>query len=159
MAKKQKTRLEYDFLGEKEIPDSIYYGVQTLRALENFKIPDIPISLAPRFVQALGYLKKTAAPANMDLWELPQEITRAIIVACDAVISGELNDQFIVGAIQGGAGTATNMNANEVIVNKALETVQSVRDIVLDKGLVDKVILEESTTFYPDGGERENIHL
>jgi aspartate ammonia-lyase len=127
--------------------------------LENFKITDIPISLEPRFVQALGYLKKAAAPPNMDLWELPQEITRAIIVACDAVITGELNDQFIVGAIQGGAGTATNMNVNEVIANKALETVQSVRDIVLDKGLVDKVILEESTTFYPDGGERENIYL
>ena len=121
MAKKQKTRLEHDFLGEKEIPDNVYYGVQTLRALENFKITDIPISLEPRFVQALGYVKKAAALANMDLGVLPEEIARAIIVACDAVIAGELNDQFVVDVIQGGAGTSTNMNANEVIANKALE--------------------------------------
>ena len=121
MAKKQKMRLEHDFLGEKEIPDSVYYGVQTLRALENFKITDIPISIEPRFVQALGYVKKAAALANMDLGVLPDEIARAIIAACDAVIAGELNDQFVVDVIQGGAGTSTNMNANEVIANKALE--------------------------------------
>jgi aspartate ammonia-lyase len=121
MAKKQKTRLEHDFLGEKEIPDRVYYGVQTLRALENFKITDIPISIEPRFVQALGYVKKAATLANMDLEVLPEEIARAIIDACDAVIAGELNDQFVVDVIQGGAGTSTNMNANEVIANKALE--------------------------------------
>ena len=121
MAKKQKTRLEHDFLGEKEIPDNVYYGVQTLRALENFKVTDIPISIEPHFVQALGYVKKAAALANMDLGVLPEEIARAIIAACDAVIAGELNDQFVVDVIQGGAGTSTNMNANEVIANKALE--------------------------------------
>jgi aspartate ammonia-lyase len=89
--------------------------------LENFKITDIPISLESRFVQALGYVKKAAAMTNMDLGVLPEEIARAIIVACDAVIAGELNDQFVVDVIQGGAGTSTNMNANEVIANKALE--------------------------------------
>ena len=108
-------------MGEKEISDSVYYGVQTLRALENFKITDIPISIGPRFVQALGYVKKAAALANMDLGVLPDEIARAIIAACDAVIAGELNDQFVVDVIQGGAGASTNMNANEVIANKALE--------------------------------------
>ena len=114
-------RIEHDFLGEKEIPNDVYYGVQTLRALENFKITDIPISIEPKMLQALGYVKKAAALANVDLGVLSEDIGKAIVSACNAVIAGELNDQFVVDAIQGGAGTSTNMNANEVIANKALE--------------------------------------
>jgi len=114
-------RIEHDFLGEKEIPADAYYGVQTLRALENFRITDIPISIEPQMIRALGYVKKAAALANMDLRVLPEEIGEAIVKACDALIAGELVDQFKVDCIQGGAGTSTNMNANEVIANKALE--------------------------------------
>ncbi len=115
------TRTEHDFLGEKEIPNSCYYGIQTLRAVENFKITDIPISIEPRFVQALGHVKKAAALANMDLGVLPENIGKAITEACDAVIAGDFDGQFVVDVIQGGAGTSTNMNANEVIANVALE--------------------------------------
>ncbi|MFH1999317.1 MAG: aspartate ammonia-lyase [Planctomycetota bacterium] len=114
-------RIEKDFLGEKKIPAEAYYGVQTLRAMENFKITDIPISISPRMIKALGYVKKAAAMANMDLGVLPSEIGEAIVKACDYIISGELLKQFKVDVIQGGAGTSTNMNANEVIANKALE--------------------------------------
>lgn len=114
-------RVEKDFLGQKVIPYNAYYGVQTQRAVENFKITDIPISMEPRMIQALGYVKKAAAMANIDLKVLPRDIGEAVLSACDAVISGELNDQFVVDVIQGGAGTSTNMNANEVIANKAIE--------------------------------------
>ncbi len=117
----KKTRTEHDFLGEKEIPADAYYGIQTLRAMENFKITDIPISLESAMISSLGYVKKAAALANMDLGVLDEKIGEAIVSACDAVISCELIDQFRVDVIQGGAGTSTNMNANEVIANKALE--------------------------------------
>ncbi|MGD8367548.1 MAG: lyase family protein [Desulfobacterales bacterium] len=129
-------RKEHDFLGEKEIPGDVYYGVQTLRALENFRITDIPISIEPCMVQALGYVKKAAAMANMDLGVLPETIGEAITAACDEVIAGRLDDQFVVDVIQGGAGTSTNMNANEVIANKALEVLGR------EKGLVDKEKLD-----------------
>jgi aspartate ammonia-lyase len=114
-------RMEHDFLGPREIPAEAYYGVQTMRALENFRITDIPISIEPYMLQALGYVKKAAALANMDLGVLEEGVGAAVVAACEAVIAGELNDQFVVDAIQGGAGTSTNMNANEVIANKALE--------------------------------------
>jgi len=115
------TRIEHDFLGDKEIPADAYYGIQTLRAIENFKITDIPISIEPEMIRALGYVKKASAKANRDLSVLPEDIGNAIVRACDALIAGELVDQFKVDCIQGGAGTSTNMNANEVIANKALE--------------------------------------
>lgn len=114
-------RIEKDFLGEKEIPASAYYGIQTQRAIENFRITDIPVSLEPRMIKALGYVKKAAAIANMDSDVLPENVGKAIVAACDEVIAGEMNDHFVVDVIQGGAGTSTNMNANEVIANKALE--------------------------------------
>src|SRR6476619_2630175 len=115
------TRIEKDFLGQKEIPDDAYYGVQTLRGKENFHITGIPMSLEPNFVKAFGYVKKAAAMANRDLGVLDGKIADAIIVACDRLIAGEMRDQFITDFIQGGAGTSTNMNANEVIANLALE--------------------------------------
>ncbi|MCW5603564.1 MAG: aspartate ammonia-lyase [Burkholderiales bacterium] len=115
-------RIERDFIGERLIPDDVYYGVQTLRAIENFRITGIPVSAEPYFVQAFGCVKKAAAMANRDLGALDPAIAEAIIRACDRVITGEFLDQFPTDMIQGGAGTSTNMNANEVIANLALES-------------------------------------
>ena len=115
------SRIEHDFLGEREIPQHVYYGIQTLRALENFNITGIPIKTEPIFVQALGYVKKAAAMANRDLGVIDPEIAEHIIKACDRVIAGEFDDQFLTDMIQGGASTSVNMNANEVIANVALE--------------------------------------
>jgi aspartate ammonia-lyase len=115
-------RIEKDFLGEKTLPDSAYYGVQTLRGAENFHITGIPMSTEPYFVKAFGYVKKAAALANRDLGVLDARIADAIVAGCDKLIAGEMRDQFITDFIQGGAGTSTNMNANEVIANLALES-------------------------------------
>ena len=115
-------RIEKDFLGEKQIPDDAYYGIQTLRGKENFHITGMPVSREPYFVKAFGYVKKAAAMANRDLGVLDAKVADAIIRACDRLIAGELLDQFVTDFIQGGAGTSTNMNANEVIANLALES-------------------------------------
>ena len=115
------TRREHDFLGELEIPADVYYGIQTCRAVENFRISGMAISSFPRFVQAFGYVKKAAAMANMRLGVLPESIGKYICLACDRVIAGEFTNQFPVDVYQGGAGTSCNMNANEVIANVALE--------------------------------------
>src|SRR5512134_1665738 len=114
-------RREKDFLGEKELPDTAYYGVQTLRGKENFHITGLWMSREPNFVKAFGYVKKAAALANRDLGVLDARIAEAIASACDRLIAGEMRDQFVTDFIQGGAGTSTNMNANEVIANLALE--------------------------------------
>lgn len=114
-------RREHDFLGEREIPKDVYYGIQTLRAIENFHITGIPLKVEPLFVQALGFVKKAAALANAELGVFDKNIAAQIVKASDRVISGEFNDQFITDLIQGGAGTSVNMNANEVIANVALE--------------------------------------
>ncbi|MFN5876052.1 MAG: aspartate ammonia-lyase, partial [Ignavibacteria bacterium] len=114
-------RTEHDFLGERQLPDNAYYGVQTLRGKENFHITGIPISHATSFIVAFAHVKKAAALANKDLGVLDSAVADAICQACDAIAAGELHDQFVVDVIQGGAGTSTNMNANEVIANKALE--------------------------------------
>ncbi len=116
-----KTRIEHDLIGEREVPNERYYGVQTLRALENFDITGIPISHYPRLVHSLAYIKKAAALANAELGLLDAAIAQVIAQACDDVLAGKLNADFVVDAIQGGAGTSTNMNANEVIANRALE--------------------------------------
>ncbi len=115
-------RIEKDFLGEKQIPDDAYYGVQTLRGKENFFISNVPVSREPNFIKAFGYVKKAAAMANRDLGVLDAKIASAIMAACDRLIAGEMLDQFITDFIQGGAGTSVNMNANEVIANLALES-------------------------------------
>ena len=115
-------RIEKDFLGEKQIPDEAYYGVQTMRGKENFHITNMPIAREPYFVKAFGYVKKAAAMANRDLGVLDPTIAEAIMGACDRIIAGEMLDQFVTDFIQGGAGTSVNMNANEVIANLALES-------------------------------------
>eukprot|EP01048_Picozoa_sp_COSAG05_P006885 COSAG05_NODE_466_length_9533_cov_5.547806_6_plen_379_part_00 len=115
------TRLEHDLLGDREVDNSRYYGIQTVRAVDNYQVTDIPISHFPNFPKGLAMVKKAAALANLELGLIPEDVADAIIRACDLIIGGALLDEFVVDMIQGGAGTSTNMNANEVIANLALE--------------------------------------
>ncbi|WP_066387362.1 aspartate ammonia-lyase [Helicobacter himalayensis] len=117
-----KTRKEHDFIGELEIEEGVYYGIQTFRAVENFDITHERLSNFPSFIKALAQVKKAAALANYELKLLDEKIKNAIVEACERIISGEFKEQFVVDMIQGGAGTSTNMNANEVIANIALES-------------------------------------
>ena len=114
-------RVEHDLLGDLAVPAEAWYGIQTQRALDNFSITGVPISHFPALVRALVQVKSAAAWANRELGVLPTEKADAIIAACDEIDAGHLHDQFVVDLIQGGAGTSTNMNANEVIANLALE--------------------------------------
>lgn len=116
-----KTRTEHDLLGNKEIPTEYYFGIQTMRAVENFDISGITLASYPNFIKALGIVKEAAAKANCDLDCLSKEVKDVIVEACQEVKEGKLNVHFVVDMIQGGAGTSTNMNANEVIANRALE--------------------------------------
>ena len=116
-----QTRTEHDLLGEKQIPANAYYGVQTARALENFQISGISIDHYPGFVEAWAIVKLAAARANADVGGLDRQKLAAIEKAAKAVIDGKYHDQFQVDWFQGGAGTSTNMNANEVLANIALE--------------------------------------
>ena len=115
------TRTEHDLLGERDVPAERYYGIQTLRAVENFAITGIPIAHYPRLIKSLAYIKKAAALTNRELGLLDPALADAIARACDEILAGALHDEFVVDVIQGGAGTSTNMNANEVIANRALE--------------------------------------
>ncbi|PSJ46663.1 aspartate ammonia-lyase [Zobellella endophytica] len=115
-----QTRTEYDLLGEQQVPAEAWYGIQTQRAKQNFNITGVPISHFPELIRALAMVKAAAAQANHQLGLLPEHKAAAIEAACADIIEGELHDQFIVDLIQGGAGTSTNMNANEVIANLAL---------------------------------------
>ena len=114
-------RMEHDLLGEKKVPQEAYYGIQTLRGVENFPITGIPISSFPNLIKALAMVKEAAALANSKLKLIPEGVADAIIKACEEIIGGAFHDQFVVDVIQGGAGTSTNMNANEVIANRAIE--------------------------------------
>jgi aspartate ammonia-lyase len=114
-------RTEHDLLGDREVPVQAYYGVHTLRAVENFPITGTPISIYPELIKALAAIKQAAAQANHELGLLDKVRCDAIVGACQELIAGKLHDQFVVDVIQGGAGTSTNMNANEVIANRALE--------------------------------------
>jgi len=116
-----RTRNEHDLLGDRAVPHEYYYGVQTLRALENFNISGVTLSFYPVLIEALAMVKKAAALANNELGLLSKPITDAIVQACDEIINGKFHSHFVVDMIQGGAGTSTNMNANEVIANRALE--------------------------------------
>ena len=114
-------RNEHDLLGDKNVPSAAYYGVHTLRAKENFDITGISIAVYPDLIRALAQIKKAAALANQQLGLLDPKLAAAIAAACDEIGAGKFHDEFIVDVIQGGAGTSTNMNANEVIANRALE--------------------------------------
>jgi aspartate ammonia-lyase len=112
-------RIEKDLIGEKELPKDVYYGIQTLRGFENFRITGL--RLHPALIKGLAMVKKAAALANMELGYIPKEVGAAIVTAADELIDGKLHDQVIVDPIQGGAGTSINMNVNEVIANRAIE--------------------------------------
>jgi aspartate ammonia-lyase len=114
-------RFEHDLLGDRAVPAEAYYGVHTLRALENFPITGMPISIYPDLVIALACVKQAAALANNELSLLDDAKAQAIVKACEEIREGGLLEEFVVDVIQGGAGTSTNMNANEVIANRALE--------------------------------------
>lgn len=116
-----ETRVEKDLLGEAEIPKQALYGIQTWRATQNFNLTGVPLNHFPKFVRALAMVKMAAAKANAELGNLPQEKADVIVRACQDIIDGQHHDAFIVDMIQGGAGTSTNMNANEVITNIALQ--------------------------------------
>lgn len=136
-------RLEIDPLGEMKIPVEAYYGIHSRRAFENFQISGRP--LHPQLIIALAEVKKAAALANQTAGLLDDVLTQAIVGACDEVIAGQWHDQFIVDALQGGAGTSANMNANEVIANRAIERLGGVKG---DYGLVhplDHLNLSQST--------------
>ena len=117
----KRTRVEHDLLGEREVPDEALYGIQTLRALENFPITGVPLREFPSLIDALAAVKEAAAQANADLGLLPREIADLIVRAARELRGGRHHEHFLVDMIQGGAGTSTNMNANEVIANRALE--------------------------------------
>lgn len=121
------TREEHDMLGERELPAQAYYGIHTLRAVENFPITETSISDYPELIQSLACIKQAAALSNHELGLLDKTRTEAIISACKTLRSGEHHDQFPVDVIQGGAGTSTNMNANEVIANLGLEVLGRVK--------------------------------
>ncbi|MFN3195628.1 MAG: aspartate ammonia-lyase [Chlorobiota bacterium] len=115
------TRTETDMIGEKLVPEDALYGIQSLRASENFNISGITLRLFPRFIKSLAMVKLAAARANKDLGELDPKIADAIMEASEEIIQGKYHTHFIVDMFQGGAGTSTNMNANEVIANRALK--------------------------------------
>jgi aspartate ammonia-lyase len=117
----KRVRTERDLLGEREVPDDALYGIQTLRALENFPITGVPLREFPSLIEALAAVKEAAALANAELGLLPQEIADLIVRAAREIRGGRHHEHFLVDMIQGGAGTSTNMNANEVIANRALE--------------------------------------
>ncbi len=114
-------RLEHDSLGQREVPAQVYYGVQTQRAMENFSISGISVSNFEHFISGLAMTKKAAAQANSELGALDQDKADAICAVCDELLDGKLHENFTVDMFQGGAGTSTNMNANEVIANRGLE--------------------------------------
>lgn len=115
----QSFRLEKDSIGEKNVPSDAYYGVQSLRAAENFRITGL--SIEPEFINSLAYIKKAAAITNCEVGVLEKKKAEAIVQACDEILEGRFHEHFIVDPIQGGAGTSFNMNANEVIANRAGE--------------------------------------
>ena len=115
------SRLEHDLLGKKEVPADAYYGVQTARALENFHISGVELRLYPNIIKAFAMVKLAAARANFDCGQFSADILKGIDGACQELIDGKLHDEFRLDVFQGGAGTSTNMNANEVIANRALE--------------------------------------
>lgn len=121
MANEEKFRIESDLLGELQVPANAYYGVQTQRGINNYKISNTKMSDYPDFIIAIAYVKLAAAEANRELGQLDDKVADAMAQACREIIDGKLHENFPVDMIQGGAGTSVNMNANEVIANRALE--------------------------------------
>src|SRR5690242_16077631 len=143
-------RIEHDLIGDRAVPAAAYYGVHTLRALENFAITGTAISIYPDLVAALACVKQAAAIANSELGLLDERRATAIRLACEEVREGRLLEEFVVDVIQGGAGTSTNMNANEVIANRALEILGHAKGEYDKLHPLDHVNLSQSTNdVYP----------
>ena len=143
-------RIEHDLLGEREVPADKYYGIHTLRALENFPISGITIQAYPGLIDGLVFVKEACALANLQLGLLDKTKADAIMAACREIRSGKLHDHFAVDVIQGGAGTSTNMNANEVIANRALEIMGFERGNYKELHPLEHVNLSQSTNdVYP----------
>jgi aspartate ammonia-lyase len=143
-------RTEHDLLGERAVPADAYYGVHSLRALENFPITGTPISIYPALIEALACVKQAAAIANSELGLLDEKRAQAIRLACEEVREGKLHAEFVVDVIQGGAGTSSNMNANEVICNRALELLGHRKGEYQHLHPLDHVNLSQSTNdVYP----------
>ena len=150
MSDRKVFRTEHDMLGEKRVPQSAYYGVQTARALENFHITGVPISHYPDLIHALAMVKLSAARANHECGKLSAEVLKGIEAACKDLLDGKFHDQFRVDVIQGGAGTSVNMNANEVIANIALEHMGNARGEYRHCSPLDHVNESQSTNdVYP----------
>lgn len=151
-------RTEHDSIGDKKVPADAYYGVQTLRAVENFRITGL--SLHPELINSLVQIKKAAAITNREIGALDSDICEAIVKACDEILAGRFRTQFVVDPIQGGAGTSLNMNANEVIANRAVELMGGQKG---DYSLVhpnDHVNLSQSTNdVIPTAGKMTTIRL
>ena len=146
----QPVRIEHDLLGDRAVPAGAYYGIHTLRALENFAITGMPISIYPDLVSALACVKQAAAIANSELGLLDDRRSGAIRLACEEVREGKLFPEFVVDVIQGGAGTSANMNANEVICNRALEILGHAKGEYQHLHPLDHVNLSQSTNdVYP----------
>ncbi len=143
-------RIEHDLLGERQVPAEAYYGIHTLRALENFPITGTGIQAYPSLARALACVKQACAQANHKLGLLDDRKTQAILQACEEIRAGQFHNQFVVDVIQGGAGTSTNMNANEVIANRALEILGLERGQYTEIHPLEHVNLSQSTNdVYP----------
>ena len=140
-----KYRIESDFLGEMKIPSEAYYGIHTQRAIDNFPIAEVAISVYPNIVIAYAMVKLACARANNQLGLLDDDIYHPIVAACERIINGEFHDQFVVEIIPGGAGTSTNMNANEVIANVALEIIGKEKGDYDSISALDHVNMSQST--------------
>ncbi|HEU0199801.1 MAG TPA: aspartate ammonia-lyase, partial [Burkholderiaceae bacterium] len=140
-----EVRIEQDSLGECAVPAAAYYGIHTVRAVENYPITGTPIGAITDLIRAYALVKKAATLANRDLDLLPARKAEAIIQACDEIAAGALHDQFVVDVIQGGAGTSTNMNVNEVVANRALEILGHPRGAYAVLHPLDDVNASQST--------------
>ncbi len=148
----QGYRTEADLLGELQVPENVYYGVQTQRAIDNFKISGQFLSSYPNFIRGLAWVKKAAAKTNYELGYLDEQLYFKIAEACDEVAAGKFNDQFPIDMIQGGAGTSVNMNANEVIANVVLEKLGKAKGDYQFCSPNDHINLSQSTNdAYPTG--------
>ena len=156
--KKTDNRVEKDSIGVKDIPEEVYYGVQTLRAAENFHITGL--NMHPEIINSLAYIKKASAITNCEVGILEKKKAQAIVQACDEIIEGKFHDDFIVDPIQGGAGTSLNMNANEVIANRAIEILGGKKGDYTIVNPNDDVNCGQSTNdVIPTAGKMTSLHL
>ena len=156
--KKTDYRVEKDSIGVKDIPEEVYYGVQTLRAAENFHITGL--NMHPEIINSLAYIKKASAITNCEVGILEKKKAQAIVQACDEIIEGKFHDDFIVDPIQGGEGTSLNMNANEVIANRAIEILGGKKGDYTIVNPNDDVNCGQSTNdVIPTAGKMTSLHL